>query len=91
MTTKVSSEKHTLNCFVCLFTLIYLFVKSLPWPLDTHGSKISFYRNIVSRVNKALNVNNRLVILLNFKLGDVVNASHRALLSNEVASDLQLI
>jgi len=27
--------------------LIYLFVKSLPWPLDIHGSKISFYRNIV--------------------------------------------
>jgi len=35
-----------LNCFVCLITLIYLFVKSLPWLLDIHGSKISFYRKI---------------------------------------------
>jgi hypothetical protein len=43
MTNKVSSNKRTLNCFVCLFTLIYLFVKSLPWPLDIHGSKIYFY------------------------------------------------
>jgi len=37
--------------------LINLFVKCLPWPFDIHGSKISFYRNIVrqmSRVNKAL-------------------------------------
>jgi len=23
-----------------------IFVKSLPWPLDIHGSKLSFYRNI---------------------------------------------
>ncbi len=23
------------------------FLKSLPWPLDIHGLKISFYRNIV--------------------------------------------
>ncbi len=38
------------------------FVKSLPWPLEVNGSKISFYRNFfiailyvkMSRVNKAL-------------------------------------
>jgi len=48
--TKVSSKKHTLNCFVCLFIYFDLFfVKSLPWRLDIHGhgSKIYFYRNIV--------------------------------------------
>jgi len=39
--------KHTWKCFVCLFTLINFFVKSLPWPLNIHGSKIYFYRNIV--------------------------------------------
>ncbi len=44
-TTKVSSKKHALNCIVCLFTLI--FYESLPWPLDVHGSKISYYHNIV--------------------------------------------
>jgi len=27
----------------CLCTLIYLFVKSLPWPLDIHDSKKYFY------------------------------------------------
>ena len=32
--TKVSYQIHTLNCFVCLSTLIIFFVKSLPWPLD---------------------------------------------------------
>jgi hypothetical protein len=26
--TKVSSKKHTLNCFVCLFTLIYFILRA---------------------------------------------------------------
>jgi len=29
-----------------LSTLIYFFVKSLPWPFDIHGAKLSFYRDI---------------------------------------------
>jgi len=43
---KVISEKTYLDL-----------LKSLPWPLEIHGAKISFYRNVVrkmSRVNKAL-------------------------------------
>ncbi len=49
--TKVSALKTYLDlCFLC--ALIYFFVKSLPWPLYIHGSKIFFisiyfYRNIV--------------------------------------------
>jgi len=38
--TKVSSEKNVVY-------LELIFVKSLPWPLDIHGIKLSFYRNIV--------------------------------------------
>jgi len=37
------------------------FVKSLPWPLDIHGSELSFYRNIFLsqyRVQKCLVCNN---------------------------------
>jgi len=30
----------------CLCTMIYFFVNSLPWPLDIHGSELSFYCNI---------------------------------------------
>jgi len=40
MPTKVSSEKNVMY-------LELIFVKSLPRPLDIHGSKLSFYRNIV--------------------------------------------
>jgi len=30
--------------------LLLCFVMSLPWPIDTHGPKISFYRNIVQKI-----------------------------------------
>ncbi len=43
--TKVSSKKTYLELFY-LFIYLDFFVKSLPWPLDIHGSKIFFYRNI---------------------------------------------
>ncbi len=56
--TKVSSEKTYLDLF--LFVYLDFFVKSLPWPIEIRGSKISFYRNIaklcakMSRVTWAL-------------------------------------
>jgi len=39
-TTKVSSYQN-------LVYLVLWFDESLPWPIDIHGPKISFYRNIV--------------------------------------------
>ncbi len=41
--------KNTPWFVFCLFLFMYLidlFVKSLPWGVDIHGSKISFYLNI---------------------------------------------
>ncbi len=45
-TTKVSSLKNIPWFLFCLCALVYLFVKSLPWPIEIHGSKIYFYLNI---------------------------------------------
>ena len=42
--------KIYLDFVFCLCTLNYfLLIKSLPWPLDIHGSKLSFYLNIVRK------------------------------------------
>jgi len=46
MTSQGKIQKTSLELF-CLFIYLDLFfVKSLPWPLDIHGSKMSFNRFI---------------------------------------------
>ncbi len=42
---KVGS-KNILWFIFSLYTLIHIFVKSLPWPIDFHGQQIYFYFNI---------------------------------------------
>jgi len=39
-------KRHTLIWVLFMYLDLIFFVKSLPWPLDIHGSKLSFYRNI---------------------------------------------